>query len=199
VELPRAKARCPLNGQKGQRVDRQTLQSLLIVDLRLVSEASYWFCPAPACPVAYFNDSGEVTFTVGQVRVPIWQKQPTEPRTPICYCFKITNQMLTEDTPAEITAGVQQELCACRITRIHRAAAVWATCGEPLRGAIKPVALPITRRTASKPAAHLSVTCRKSSLEIISSVCPHNRSLPNGRHRRSGVVQVRLRCRSAVV
>ena len=108
--------RCPANGQQGHRVERRTLQSLLLVDLRSVPEGSYWFCPATSCPIAYFGDSGEVMFTTEEVRVPIWQKQPADPETLICYCFKITNSMLGDDTVAEITAGIQRDLCACSIT-----------------------------------------------------------------------------------
>jgi hypothetical protein len=97
---------------------------LLRVDLRRVTEPAYWFCPAPACPVVYFNDAGSVTFSWEQVRVPVWHKQPDDPATPICYCFKFTTQMLRDElahtgssTIAEqITAGIQQGLCACAIT-----------------------------------------------------------------------------------
>lgn len=117
VERASAKDRCPLNGQQGQRVERRTLQSLLLADLqRLVTKESYWFCAAPTCPVVYFDDSGAVTFTVEQVRVPVWQKQATEPNTPICYCFNITNRMLNKETMGEIAAGIRQGLCACPVT-----------------------------------------------------------------------------------
>ena len=124
MEPTTAPGRCPLNGQQGHRVERQTLQSLLLVDLRLVAEETYWFCPAPTCPVAYFDDAGSLTFSLEQVRVPIWHKQPDDPTTPICYCFKFTTQMLRDElaqtgssTIAEqITAGIQRGLCACAIT-----------------------------------------------------------------------------------
>ncbi len=115
---------CPTNGLTGRRVDRRTLQSLLLVDLRLLTEKTYWFCPDPACSVAYFSDSGTLLFSTDQVRVPIWQKQPDDPATPICYCFKFTTQTLRDEIresgsstlPDEITAGIQQGLCACDIT-----------------------------------------------------------------------------------
>ena len=116
MEANLAIGRCPVNQQHGKRVDRETLQSLLHVDLRGITEESYWFCSASSCPVAYFSDSGEVTFTADQLRVPIWQKTPLDPDTLICYCFKITNGMLSADSVAEITAGIQRGLCACRIT-----------------------------------------------------------------------------------
>jgi hypothetical protein len=124
MEAPSTKGRCPLNGQPGHRVARQTLQSLLLVDLRLVTEEFYWFCSAPTCPVAYFNDAGSITFSAEQVRVPIWHKQQDDPAAPICYCFKFTNQMLRDELEqtgsssiaAQITAGIQRGLCACAIT-----------------------------------------------------------------------------------
>jgi hypothetical protein len=115
---------CPANGLTGQRVDRQTLQSLLRIDLRLLTEKTYWFCPDSSCSVAYFSDSGSLTFSNEQVRVPIWQKQRDDAAALICYCFKFTNQTLQDEIlqtgsstlPEQITAGIQQGFCACNIT-----------------------------------------------------------------------------------
>ena len=116
MEQASAPGRCPRNGQPGQRVMRQTLQSLVLADLRQVTEERYWFCAAPACPFVYFDDTGAVTFTVEQVRVPVWQKQAEDPNTPICYCFKITNRMLSQETAGEVAISLQRGLCACPIT-----------------------------------------------------------------------------------
>ncbi len=143
---------CPHNGQRGKRVERQTLQSLLLVDLRLVTEEAYWFCAAPACPVAYFNDSGTVIFTADHVGVPIWQKQQENSLSPICYCFKITNGMLRAEVEQtgrssvidEIETGIQAGLCACPLTNpqgacclgnvrraVKAATSPWPPCGVP--------------------------------------------------------------------
>ena len=124
MNTERARGVCPVNGQPGKRVERQTLQSLFLVDLRRVTDDVYWFCAVPDCPVAYFDDTGEVTFTANQVRVPTWQKRPDDPTTFICYCFKITNARLQADlqptgrmtATEEITAGILEGRCACPIT-----------------------------------------------------------------------------------
>jgi len=82
------------------------------------------FCSAPSCPVVYFDNSGTVTFTTDQVRVPVWQKQRDDTATPICYCFKFTHQMIRDEIEQtgsstiteQITQGTQQDLCACPLT-----------------------------------------------------------------------------------
>lgn len=114
---------CPQCGQKGKSVQPVTLQSLLLVDLRLLQAAEYRFCRTPDCPVAYFAADGNETFSVEQVRVPIWQKQPAA-TTPVCYCFKLTPTRIRDElvlTGAstvvdQINAGIKAGLCACEIT-----------------------------------------------------------------------------------
>ncbi len=114
---------CPQCGQKGKSVQHVTLQSLLLVDLRLLQADAYRFCRTPGCPVAYFAADGSETFTVEQVRVPILQKQPAT-TTPVCYCFKWTPTRIRDElvlTGAssvidQINAGIKAGLCACEIT-----------------------------------------------------------------------------------
>lgn len=114
---------CAQCGQKGKSVPRVTLQSLLLVDLRLLQADEYRFCRTPGCPVAYFAPDGSETFTVEQVRVPIWQKQPGS-TTPVCYCFKLTPTLIRDELVLsgastvvdQINAGIKAGLCACEIT-----------------------------------------------------------------------------------
>lgn len=121
--VPAASGSCPACEQPGKRVPHVTLQSLLLVDLRELRASDYRFCAAADCPVAYFATDGSQTFTVTQVRVPIWQKAPA-PATLVCYCFKITSAMICADTQgtdgstivAQIQAGIKDGLCACEIT-----------------------------------------------------------------------------------
>ena len=124
---PTTIGQCPVNGHKGRSVERQTLQSLLLIDLRLLTAERYWFCADPSCPVVYFDEAGTLTFNTDQVRVPVWQKQPDDPETPVCYCFKFTAAMIRDDAEhhhagnrrtivEQITLGTQQGWCACPIT-----------------------------------------------------------------------------------
>lgn len=114
---------CPRCGELGKAVQRITLQSLLLVDLRSLHGEAYGFCRTPACPVAYFAGDGSQIFEADQVRVPIWHKDPAQ-TTPVCYCFKITPAHIqaeldatgTSTVVAQVTTGVQAGQCACEIT-----------------------------------------------------------------------------------
>src|SRR5919204_6293134 len=83
--LNAASAECPVSRTPGARVDVRTVKSLLTTAaLQRLKPEEYRFCPAPACEVVYFG-SGH-TFSIGDVRVGVWQKQPEGNRV-ICYCF----------------------------------------------------------------------------------------------------------------
>ena len=78
--------RCPQSATKGFAVDLLTVKALLGESaLRAVREGPYRFCADPTCAVVYFDDNGHV-FNAGDLRVPVWQKQPAGARV-ICYCF----------------------------------------------------------------------------------------------------------------
>ena len=105
--------------QPGKRVARVTLQSLLLVDLRELRASDYRFCATADCPVAYFATDSSQTFTVTQVRVPIWQKARA-PATWARDCFKFTSAMIRADAQgkedstivAQIQTGIKDGLRA---------------------------------------------------------------------------------------
>jgi hypothetical protein len=101
-------------------VQGQTVKALLTISLRAVREVEYRFCRTPDCPVVYFAADGQQTFTVDQVRGPIYQKSQRAEATPLCYCFGYTIGDLHAMTPAQraaviadINAGIQAGQCAC--------------------------------------------------------------------------------------
>lgn len=85
-EDPEARRTCPSSHTQGPPVELTTVKALLTeAALRRLSGAPYRFCPDAACPVVYFSGNDEI-FTVGDVRVPVWQKESCGARM-VCYCF----------------------------------------------------------------------------------------------------------------
>ncbi len=77
---------CPRSGAHGKPVDVNTVKALLTERaLQRISGSPHRFCPDPGCEVVYFNATDQV-FLVGDIRVPVWQKQPAGGRM-VCYCF----------------------------------------------------------------------------------------------------------------
>ena len=111
---------CPVCGQIGKPVQGQTVKALLSVTLRAVSDAEYLFCRTETCPVVYFSSDGRHSFTLGDVRERVYQKEPTAADVPICYCFRHTVGDLRL-APAEaraailadINSGIDAGQCAC--------------------------------------------------------------------------------------
>lgn len=111
---------CPVNGQKGKPVQSQTVKALLKTSLRAVQQKEYFFCAAQECPVVYFTAEGDQTFTVAEIREPVYQKEPGNPNVLICYCFQRTVGSLqtasNEQRQAilsDIKQGTNAGQCAC--------------------------------------------------------------------------------------
>ena len=116
----RALNTCPECGKIGKPVQGQTVKSLLSVSLRQVQGVKYLFCRTQICPVVYFSNNGEQTFTVGQVRERVYQKEPEAQDVFICYCFYHTVGELHAAYPKDriaivdnINAGINAGQCAC--------------------------------------------------------------------------------------
>jgi hypothetical protein len=112
---------CPLCREQGKPVEGQTVKANISVSLRKVGErADYYFCRTKSCPVVYFDDAGEQTFDVDQIRVPVYQKQPNTPDVKMCYCFRYTVGEIKTATEGhqqeiieDINAGIKAGQCAC--------------------------------------------------------------------------------------
>lgn len=113
---------CPQSGTKGQAVDLLTVKALLCDSaLRTVAEGPYRFCADPSCAVVYFNGAGQV-FTTTDLRVPVWQKEPSNHRM-ICYCFNENESSLAQefaqtgrcDASVRIRRHIAAGRCACEV------------------------------------------------------------------------------------
>ena len=88
--------------------------------LARIDDSPHRFCPDPGCEIVYFTPCDE--FTVSDVRVPVWEKQPPGERM-VCYCFGESEGAIrgeiqasgtsraVERVRAHITAG----RCACEL------------------------------------------------------------------------------------
>lgn len=84
---------CPKCQSLGEAVGRTTLAAHLPAEaLAQISEAAY-FCPFPACPVAYF-DEYERAIDVGRLLAPVY---PKDSEAPLCACFGLTRDDVEED------------------------------------------------------------------------------------------------------
>jgi hypothetical protein len=114
--------RCPQSGSAGPAVDLQTVKALLTEQaLARLEPAVYRFCADARCDVVYFSSTGS-HFGTADLRVPVWQKQPSGSRL-VCYCFgeseasmrteiQLTGRSLAVQRIREhITAG----RCACDV------------------------------------------------------------------------------------
>jgi hypothetical protein len=117
---PRAVNACPECGKIGKPVQGQTVKSMLSVSLRRVQDTKYLFCRTQTCPVVYFSDDHEQTFTVEQVRESVYQKEPEAQDVFICYCFRHTLAELCAASGEgrvaimeDINTGINAGQCAC--------------------------------------------------------------------------------------
>lgn len=113
---------CPSCGDRGAAVQVQTVKALLTdVALRRVQATHYWFCSEPSCAVVYFGDAGD-HFGTRDLRVPVWQKEPSGARL-LCYCFGETESAMRAETVARgrtvaverIRDHIAARRCACDI------------------------------------------------------------------------------------
>lgn len=98
----------------------QTVKAMLTPSLRAVQDGEYLFCKTPTCPVVYFSAVTEQRFTVDQVRERVYQKDPQNDATLICYCFQYSvgdvHSASSEERDGildDIKAGIRAGQCAC--------------------------------------------------------------------------------------
>lgn len=121
----RGSAPCPSCAALSKRVQRITLGALLKPQHRanIPQEDEFSFCPTPECDVVYFRNS-EVLFRKADISVPVHQKDPDNPKVPVCYCFGWTPEKIyaeVEETGQSsaidvITAQVRAGNCYCEVT-----------------------------------------------------------------------------------
>lgn len=115
---------CPACGKKGKQVGMETVKALLAVTLHVIQpNRSYRFCASEECPVVYFADDGEQTFTEDDLCERVHQKHPDEDDVFVCYCFRHTSGSIRTEllqsgrsTVVEtVTQGTKVHQCACEI------------------------------------------------------------------------------------
>jgi hypothetical protein len=113
---------CETSTERGSPVQLQTVKALLTeIALRRVQLTHYRFCPNPFCETVYFGDAGD-RFGIGDIRVPVWQKEPSGARL-LCYCFGETESSirreLLERGSTEVVTRIRDHIaaqrCACDI------------------------------------------------------------------------------------
>ncbi len=90
--------KCPNCGNKGNRVKRITLDSLLRDDAKSrIVDTQYYFCDSPECDIVYFSEAGS-TFVKDDltVRIGVKEKPGSGPRL-VCYCFDHTIEEIEEE------------------------------------------------------------------------------------------------------
>lgn len=114
---------CPVSGERGQPVARQTLEHLLRPEKRAeMIDQTYYFCETPECDIVYFADAPLHYFDKDDLLVRVGVKETEDP-IPVCYCFNFTEQDIIQDLERHgegrifkaITAKVKAGLCACDV------------------------------------------------------------------------------------
>jgi len=79
--------RCPLCGNPGQKVPKQTVASMLA---KSPSGKEFWICLTPTCKAAYYGKDDSL-WMQDEVKVAIGFKDGAKPKY-VCYCSGVTEQ-----------------------------------------------------------------------------------------------------------
>lgn len=118
-----ADERCQRCGERGRRVLRETMESLLKPETheRLADEP-YYFDRSPECDVVYFSNEAQSYFKKDELTLRVGSKETKDP-IPLCYCFGHTAESAREEilnsgrssVAERITAEVQAGNCSCEV------------------------------------------------------------------------------------
>jgi hypothetical protein len=115
--------RCHRCGERGRRVPRETMESLLKLEpLERLRDVPYFFDRTPSCDVVYFSNEARSYFQKDELAVRVGLKE-TESPIAICYCFGHTVESAREEIAAtgrstvakRIAAEVQAGNCSCEV------------------------------------------------------------------------------------
>ena len=147
---PISAAACPSCRTKGIPVELQTVKALLVpAALSRLNVTHHRFCAESTCEVVYFDDAGG-TFSRGDVRARVWQKEPFGERV-ICYCFAESeatirfelNSTGASHVVSRVRAHINARRCACDIRNPKG-----SCCLGDLLAAVKAVESSILERNA---------------------------------------------------
>ncbi|CAM3811546.1 MULTISPECIES: putative iron-sulfur cluster-binding metallochaperone [Paenibacillus] len=113
---------CPSCSEKGKSVQLITLKSLLKASAleNIEPKNSFLFCSSSTCPTVYFSTNHSQTFVESDLKVPVYQKNPSM-NVPVCYCFDWTRDRLlqaagTDEQPTkQIKSHIQAGRCGCEV------------------------------------------------------------------------------------
>lgn len=100
------RTRCPRCEEKGRKVDHSTPGALLRSEAKeRLAAGEYRFCRNGSCDVVYFDETNDVTFLTGDLKVPVFQKS-ADPNRPVCYCFDHTVRSIQAEVAERGTSDV---------------------------------------------------------------------------------------------
>ena len=143
---------CPSSGSAGVAVALQTVKALLTeTALPRLNVVDHRFCPDAACDVVYFDAAG-AWFGTGDLRVPVWQKQPFGSRA-ICYCFGESEASIETELGAagrslaveRVREHIEAGRCACEVRNPRG-----ACCLGDLTAAVKRVEAALNERLRAR-------------------------------------------------
>jgi hypothetical protein len=100
---------CPESATTGKRVERITLESLLLPEhLPRIGSGQWFFCPEPGCEVVYFDAEGQC-LGKSALSVRVGAKERRAPR-PVCYCFGHSFEEIQEEVAATGTPTIPESI-----------------------------------------------------------------------------------------
>lgn len=100
---------CPESATTGKRVERITLESLLLPEhLPRIGSGQWFFCPEPGCEVVYFDAEGQC-LGKSALSVRVGAKERRAPR-PVCYCFGHSFEEIQEEVAATGTSTIPESI-----------------------------------------------------------------------------------------
>lgn len=100
---------CPESKTTGKRVERITLESLLLPEYQShIGSGQWFFCPAPGCEVVYFDEEGH-RLDKSALSVRVGTKESQAPR-PVCYCFGHSFEEIQEEVAATGTSKIPDSI-----------------------------------------------------------------------------------------
>ncbi len=100
---------CPASKTTGKRVERITLESLLLPEyLPRIGSGQWFFCPEPGCEVVYFDAEGH-HLDKSALSVRVGTKENQAPR-PVCYCFGHSFEEIQAEVAATGTSTIPDSI-----------------------------------------------------------------------------------------
>lgn len=119
-----AEVACPNCREKGTKVQRVTLESLLRPERRgHIGDKPHYVCATPRCDTVYFGEGHAKTFRKSDLTVRFGLKETDAPRL-VCYCFDHTIEEIHDEIRRtggstivdSITAEMKGPGCRCEYT-----------------------------------------------------------------------------------